>query len=82
MGGWLKRSRTGSSLEPRTIDRHNMTSLQSWAELRVQTYLAVTVAYGTCTMHVWLATTCPQTLIVTLGDVLEPGIQSCVHAYQ
>ena len=24
-------------------------------------------------MHVWLATTCPQTLIVTLGDVLESG---------
>ena len=31
------------------------------------------MAYGTCTMPIWLSTTCPQTLIVTLGDVLESG---------
>ena len=42
-----------------------------YTDIRARTYLTVTVAYGTCTMHAWLATTCPQTLIVTLGDVLE-----------
>merc|ERR1712185_696622 len=41
--------------------------------LRARTYLLVTVAYGTCTMSIWLTTTCPKTLIVTLGDVLESG---------
>ena len=29
--------------------------------------------YGTCVMQVWLAATCPKTLIVTLRDELESG---------
>ena len=41
------------------------------AYIRARTYLTVTVAYGTCTMPVWLTTTRPKTLIVTLRDVLE-----------
>ena len=41
--------------------------------LRARTYLTVAVAYGTCTMTIWLTTTCLKTLIVTLGDVLESG---------
>ena len=41
------------------------------AYIRARKYLTVTVAYGTCTMPIWLTTTCPQTLIVTLGGVLE-----------
>ena len=40
---------------------------------RARTYLTVTVAYGTCTMPIWLTTTCPKTLLVTLGEVLESG---------
>ena len=43
------------------------------AYIRARKYLTVTVAYGTCTMPIWLTTTCPQTLIVTPGDVLESG---------
>ena len=43
------------------------------AYIRARTYLTVAVAYGTCTMPIWLTTTCPKTLIVTLGDVLESG---------
>ena len=43
------------------------------AYVRARTYLTVTVAYGTCTMPIWLTTTCPKTLIVTLRDVLESG---------
>ena len=43
------------------------------AYIRARKYLTVTVAYGTCTMPIWLTTTCPKTLIVTLGDVLESG---------
>ena len=31
------------------------------------------MAYGTRTMPIWLTTTCPETLIVTLWDVLESG---------
>ena len=41
--------------------------------IRARKYLTVTVAYGTCTMPIWLTTTCPKTLIVTLWDVLESG---------
>ena len=41
------------------------------AYIRSQKYFTVTVAYGTCTMPIWLTTTCPKTLIVTLGDELE-----------
>ena len=41
--------------------------------IRARKYLPVTVAYGTCTMSIWLTTTCPKTLIVTLWDVLESG---------
>ena len=40
------------------------------AYIRARKYLTVTVAYGTCTMPIWLTTTCPETLIVTLWDVL------------
>ena len=29
--------------------------------------------YGACVMEVQLTVTCPKTLIVTLGDVLESG---------
>ena len=43
------------------------------AHVRARTYLTVAVAYGTCTMPIWLTTTCPKTLIVTLWDVLESG---------
>ena len=43
-----------------------------WPFIRARKYLTVTAAYGTCTM-LWLTTTCPETLIVTLGDVLESG---------
>ena len=43
------------------------------AYIRARKYLTVTVAYGTCTTPIWLTTTCPKTLIVTLGDVLESG---------
>ena len=43
------------------------------AYIRARKYLTVTVAYGTCTMPIWLTTTCPETLIVTLWDVLESG---------
>ena len=43
------------------------------AYIRARTYLTVTVAYGTCTMPIWLTTTRPKTLIVTLRDVLESG---------
>ena len=43
------------------------------ADIRARKYLTVTVAYGTCTMPIWLTTTCPKTLIVTLGGVLESG---------
>ena len=43
------------------------------AHIRERTYVTVTVAYGTCTMPIWITTTCPNTLIVTLGDVLESG---------
>ena len=39
--------------------------------IRARKYLPVTVAYGTCTMPIWLTTTCPKTLIVTLGELLE-----------
>ena len=42
-------------------------------DIRARKYLKVTVAYGTCTMPIWLTTTCPETLIVTLWDVLESG---------
>ena len=45
------------------------------AYIRARKYLRVTVAYGTCTMPIWLSTTCPKTLIVTLGDVL--GVRQC-----
>ena len=41
--------------------------------VRARTYLTVAVAYGTCTMTIWLTTTCPKTLIVTLWDVFESG---------
>ena len=41
--------------------------------IRARKYLPVTVAYGTCTMPIWLTTTCPETPIVTLWDVLESG---------
>ena len=41
--------------------------------IRARKYLTVTVKYGTCTMPIWLTTTCPKTLIATLGDVLESG---------
>ena len=43
------------------------------AYVRARAYLPVTVAYGTCTMQVWLATTCPETLIVILRDVSKSG---------
>ena len=43
------------------------------AYIRARKYLTVTVAYGTCTTPIWLTATCPKTLIVTLGDVLESG---------
>ena len=43
------------------------------AYIRARKYLTVTVAYGTCTMPIWLTAMCPKTLIVTLGDVLESG---------
>ena len=51
----------------------NMFAPLVMAYIRARTYLPVTVAYGTCTMPIWLTTTCPKTLIVTLGDVLESG---------
>ena len=41
--------------------------------IRARKYLTVTVAYGTCTMPIWLTTTCPETLIVTLWGVLKSG---------
>ena len=41
--------------------------------IRARKYLTVTVTYGTCTMPIWLTTTCPKTMIVTLWDVLESG---------
>ena len=44
-----------------------------WPYIRARIYLLVTVAYGTCTMPIWLTTTCPETPIVTLWDVLESG---------
>ena len=50
-----------------------VTAYVDTAYIRAWTYLPVTVAYGTCTMHALLAPTCPQTLIVTLGDVLGSG---------
>ena len=43
------------------------------AYIRARKYLTVTVAYGTCTVPIWLTTTCLKTLIVTLWDVLESG---------
>ena len=43
------------------------------AYIRARKYLRVTVAYGTCTMPIWLTTACPKTPIMTLGDVLESG---------
>ena len=43
-------------------------------KLRARTYLTVTVAYGTCTMPIWLTAMCPQTLIVCGGCV---GIRQC-----
>ena len=51
--------------------RHYVTTV--FVSIRARTYLTVSVAYGTCTMPIWLTTTCPKTLIVTLGDVLESG---------
>ena len=47
--------------------------IQMLIHIRTQKYLTVAVAYGTCTMPIWRTTTCPKTLIVTLGDVLESG---------
>ena len=42
--------------------------------LRTRTCFPVTVAYDACATHFWLATTCPQTLIVSdPWDVLESG---------
>ena len=41
--------------------------------IRAQKSLQDTAAYGPCSMQVWLTTTCPKTLIVTLGNVLESG---------
>ena len=41
------------------------------AYMRARKYLRVTVTYGTCAMPIWITITCPKTLIVTLGDVLE-----------
>ena len=38
--------------------------------IRARTY---STAYSTCTMPIWLTAMCPQTLIVTLGDVLKSG---------
>ena len=43
------------------------------AYIRARTYLPVTVAYGTCTIPIWLTTTRPKTLVLTLRDVLESG---------
>ena len=45
----------------------------AYEHVRTRKYLTVAVAYGTCTMPIWLTTTCPKTLIVTLWDVLESG---------
>jgi hypothetical protein len=51
-----------------------MACTQWWGTvLRARKDLTVTVAYDTCTMPIWLTTTCPETLIVTLGEVLESG---------
>ena len=52
---------------------HIVTAYTVMAYIRARKYLTVTVAYGTCTMPIWLTTTCPKTLIVTLWDVLESG---------
>ena len=49
------------------------TDKVDYLDVRARKYLTVTVAYGTCTMPIWLTTTCPKTLIVTLGGVLESG---------
>ena len=40
------------------------------------------VAYGTCTMPIWLTITCPQTLIVTRVNVLESGRTAQIQAYK
>ena len=53
------------------IDGSTKVRMDINKEIRARKYLRVTVAYATCTMHVWLAAACPQTLIVTLGDVLR-----------
>ena len=55
------------------ISYHNVGN--GFAMLRARKYLTVAVAYGTCTMPIWLTTTCPKTLIVTLWDVL--GVRQC-----
>ena len=48
-------------------------SIAYMAFIRARKYLTVAVAYGTCTMPIWLTTAGPKTLIVTLWDVLESG---------
>ena len=48
-----------------TIYDINMYSQSQW---HVVTMSYGPMAYGTFTMQGWLATTCPQILIVTLGD--------------
>ena len=55
------------------IDGSTKVRMDINKEIRARKYLLVTVAYGTCTMPIWLTTTCPETLIVTLWDVLESG---------
>ena len=55
------------------LDSSNQCAGHIGPLLRARKYLTVTVAYGTCTMPIWLTTTCPKTLILTLRDVLESG---------
>ena len=43
------------------------------AYVRVRKYLQVAVNMALVLCRFWRSTTCPKTLIVTLGDVLESG---------
>ena len=51
----------------------HMSHVHTRVYIRARKYLLVAVAYGTCTMPIWLTTPCPKILIVTLWDVLESG---------
>ena len=70
-----KKDTHASSCERMTITQTHVSSNTSPQDSDTQ-YPFVAEAYGTCTMPIWLTTTCPKTLIVT-GWILVQKRISC-----